>query len=124
MAQEQAGFLRGTSVPGFSMGPLVTESERYAGGLSAATALLTSGTTTVITPSAGKAIKVYWVSAINDPDAALSPLITVNLAGVGNIYNAYAVAHWELFTGSINGVLQVTLDQAGSVAVTVHYKEV
>lgn len=97
---------------------------RYGGGKSAAVGTATGvGDTTIITPASGKKIKLYWVSAINDPDEAASPLIKVIL-GTTELYRAYAIAHWEIFTGPTDGVLKVNLDQAGSVAVTAHYEEV
>jgi hypothetical protein len=82
-----------------------------------------SGDTSIITPSSGKSIKMYWISAINDPDSSTSPLITIKI-GTTSYYKAYAIAHWEIFTGAVNDSLIINLDEAGSVAITVHYEEV
>lgn len=82
-----------------------------------------TGETTILTPTTGRALRVLWVAAINDPDQAQSPLVQVKL-GSTELYRAYAVAHRQTFTGAVNAALTVTLDQAGSVAVTVHYTEV
>lgn len=105
---------------------LDTTNERFAGGLTPATATVTaSGDTTVIgTPGVGQAIKIYWVTAINDPDQATNPLIIIKAAGGTEYYRSFAIAHWEPFTLPTNTALVVNLSDAGSVAVTVHYKVV
>lgn len=82
-----------------------------------------SGDTTLHTPTAGKAVRLHWVSAINDPDEASSPLIKVSL-GTTELYRAYAVAHRQTFTGAANDALIVNLSDAASVAVTAHIEEV
>lgn len=97
---------------------------RYAGGKLAATAQVTaSGDTTLITPATGKALRVFWVSAINNPDQSSTPRMIFKL-GTTEIYRAYALAHWEVFTGTVNQPLVVNLNQGGDVAVTVHYQEI
>ncbi|PTL55748.1 hypothetical protein [Paraconexibacter algicola] len=97
---------------------------RYAGGKLAAVATVTaSGDTTIVTPAAGKAIRLYWITAINDPDEATSPLIRVSL-GSSEVYRGYAISHWEVFTGATNAPLTVNLSGAASVAVTAHYQEI
>jgi hypothetical protein len=122
------GFLRELQADG-SLGPLVTTAEtadeaRFGGGKLSATAQVTAaGDTTVLTPSAGMALRVYWVSAINDPDASQSPRIIVKF-GSTELYRAYAIAHWEIFQGQVDQPLVVNLDQSGDVAVTVHYTQV
>lgn len=78
--------------------------------------------TTVHTPAAGQAIRLHWVSAINDPDASNNPLVQVKL-GSTELYRAYAVAHRQVFEGAADEALTVTLDQTGSVAVTAHLVE-
>ena len=97
---------------------------RYGGGKSVAVATVTSsGNTTILTPSSGKSLRLYWVSAINDPDEAATPLIKISL-GAAEIYRVYALAHWEVFTGAADASLTVNLSDAASVAVTVHYEEI
>ncbi len=97
---------------------------RYAGGkTSVVGTATTAGDTTIHTPASGKAIRLYWVSAINDPDSAATPLIKVRL-GSAEKYRAYALAHWEVFTGAVNDPLVVNLDEVGSVAVTAHLEEI
>lgn len=97
---------------------------RFGGGKLAITAQVTlSGDTTVHTPAAGKKIRLFWISALNDPDAAQSPRIIVKF-GTSELYRAYAVAHWEVFDGAVDQPLVVNLDQTGDVAVTAHYVEV
>ena len=101
-----------------------TVAARFGGGKLAATTLVTaSGDTTVITAGANT-IEVLWVSAINDPDAATTPRITVKFDGGTEFYTGYAIAHWEPFTGDVGQDVIVELDGAGSVAVTIHYREV
>jgi hypothetical protein len=97
---------------------------RYSGGKVPATETVTaSGDTTVLTPATGQAIRLFWVSAIADPDAVAPPLITVKL-GALECYRAYAIAHWEVFEGAVDAALVVNLSEAADVAVTVHYQEV
>lgn len=97
---------------------------RYSGGKSAVTATATSsGDTTVYTPTAGKKVRLYWISCINDPDSSLTPLVKVKL-GSAEFYRGYAIAHWEVFDGATNAALIVNLDEAGSVSITAHYAEI
>lgn len=96
---------------------------RYSGGKTAVVATVTaSGDTTIFTPGSGNAVRLFWVSAINDPDESSTPLIKV-LIGSTELYRAYAVAHWEVFEGAANEVLKVNLSGAASVAVTAHIEE-
>lgn len=104
-----------------------TLAKRFAGSKLAKTAQVTaSGDTTILTPTSGQKIRVYWVSAINDPDATASPRIRIGFNGASDyLYNGYAIAHWEVFTGNTNQALVCNLDEAnGAVAITVHYVEV
>lgn len=94
--------------------------------VTAAVATVTaSGDTTVITPTAGKRLRVYWVYAVPDPDSADSPLIKVKLGGT-EIYRAFAISHAWRFTGATDGTLVVNLSAATAdgVAVTIHYEEI
>lgn len=95
---------------------------RLAGGKDAFAGQVVSGTTTVVTPSAGRRLEVLWVYALTDPDSATTPLITVTL-GVRALYSGYAIAHREVFVGGVNETLSVTLSEAAPVAVTIHYRE-
>lgn len=102
----------------------VTLAKRNGGLKSAVTASVSaSGDTTLRTPAAGKAITLYWVSAIADPQASTNPVITIKLGGV-TVYVGYAIAHWEPFVGAANDILVINLNSAGTnVAVTAHYTE-
>lgn len=98
---------------------------RYGGGLTPFAAQVTaSGNTTILTPTTGKKLDVRWVTALNDPDQTNAPRIIVKFAGGLELYRSYAIAHWEKFVGATNEALVVNLDQAGDVAVTIHYKEI
>lgn len=81
-----------------------------------------AGDTTLHTPAAGKAIRLHWFSAINDPDEASTPLVKVSL-GATELYRAYAVAHRQVFDGAVGDALVVNLSGAASVAVTAHIEE-
>lgn len=107
----------------------VVTSPRYSGGLTPLCATVTAiGDTTILTPSAGMALRVYWVQAQNDPDVATQARIIARFGAAGlELYRNYAVSHWEPFTGGVNQELRVNLDVAApgrGVTVTVHYKEV
>lgn len=113
-----------TANPETGLAKDATLSARYAGGKQAAVATVTaSGDTTLVTPAAGKAVRLFWVSAINDPDESTTPLIRV-LLGAQEVYRGYAVSHWEVFTGAVNQPLTINLSGPASVAVTAHYTEV
>ncbi len=97
---------------------------RYTGGKTAVcTTVTANGNTTIYTPTSGKSVRLYWVSAINDPDEVLNPLIKISI-GATEFYRGYAIAHWEVFTGAVNDALIVNLSNAASVAVTAHIKEI
>lgn len=96
---------------------------RYGGGKTAVVATVTgSGDTAVHAPAEGNAIRLFWVSAINDPDESASPLIKIRIGGT-EVYRAYAVAHWEVFEGAVDEELVVNLSAAASVAFTAHIEE-
>lgn len=105
------------------IGRIASIQSRYKGGLAPVVATVTaSGLTIIHTPAAGKAIRLFWVSAISDPDASASPLIRLKI-GALECYRSYGIAHWERFDGAADEPLTVTLDEAGSVAVTAHLEE-
>lgn len=96
---------------------------RYGGGKIAVCDTVTaSGDTSIYTPAAGNAVRLFWVSAINDPDEETTPLIKI-LLGATEVYRAYAVAHWEVFEGAADEALVVNLSGAASVAFTAHIEE-
>jgi hypothetical protein len=97
--------------------------QRYGGDKIAVVATVTaSGNTTLYTPTSGWAIRLCWISAINDPDEATNPLIKVSL-GATELYRVYAVAHWEMFEGATDAALVCNLSGAASVAITAHLEE-
>ena len=100
-----------------------TLAARNGGGKLAATATVTAGgdTTLIAAPGVGSQIRIFWVSAITDPDQATSPIITIKSSGGTEYYRVFAVAHWEPFTLPDNEALVITLQHASSVAVTIHY---
>ena len=132
----QQNFLRGTKPAGQQFGPLTVQGaeanngvvptagdNRYAGAKTPYCATVTAaGDTTLITPATGNHLEVYWISGINDPDEATTPLVKFIL-GSTELYRVYAIAHWERFVGAANEALKANLSGAASVAVTVHYKE-
>lgn len=101
-----------------------TQLRRLGGGKAPITATVaSSGDTIIHTPAAGKRIRLYWVSAINDPTALSAPIIRI-LIGATEYYRVYAVAHWEVFTGDPDEELIVNLSTAGNVQVTAHIEEI
>ena len=81
------------------------------------------GDTVVHTPAAGKAIRLRWVYAVNDPTASAAPLIKISLGGQEK-YRAWAISKRQRVTGPVNGALVVNLSAAGTVAVTALLEEV
>lgn len=101
----------------------ITQSKRLGGGKVAKTGTATAvGDTTIYTPAAGKAITLYWISAVNDPTASSAPVIKIKI-GTTEIYRTFAVSHWEPFTGAPNEALIVNLSASGNVQITAHITE-
>lgn len=82
-----------------------------------------SGDTTVHTPAAGKAIRLRWIYAINDPAATSPPLIKVKL-GSTEIYRVWALSKRQLVLGAVNASLVINLTGGGTVAVTAILEEI
>lgn len=82
-----------------------------------------AGNTVVHTPAAGKAIRLRWIYAINDPTASEAPLIKVSLGGE-EIYRVWALSKRQRITGPIDGPLVLNLSLAANVAVTAVLEEV
>lgn len=81
------------------------------------------GDTTVHTPASGKAVRLRWIYAINNPTATSAPLIKVKL-GATEIYRVWALSKRQVVTGAVNAPLVVNLDAGGIVAVTALIEEV
>lgn len=88
-----------------------------------ATSVTATGDTTLVTPAAGKRIRLQWVYAINDPTAVLSTKITIKL-GTAVQYVAWAISKRQQLTGAVDAPLVINLSNLGDVAVTVFYQEV
>ena len=102
----------------------VVQNRRLGGGKQPVVATVTaSGDTPIHTPANGKAIRLYWISAINDPTALIPPVIKVKI-GSTEYYRAYAISHWEPFTGAVNDPLIINLNTTGNVQVTAHIEEI
>lgn len=81
------------------------------------------GDTVVYTPAAGKAVRLRWIYAINDPTATTAPLIRVSLGGQ-EIYRAWALSKRQRVTGPVDGDLVINLSGVANVAVTAVLEEV
>lgn len=75
----------------------------------------------VLTP--GKAARLRWIYAINDPTASTPTLIKVSL-GSTELYRVWALSKRQLVTGAVNAPLVINLSAPGNVAVTVLLEEV
>ncbi len=86
--------------------------------------LSTAGDNDFITPTAGKSVRVLWVSAIPSSDNTAANLVQVKFGTGGTpFYTVYAVGHWEVFEGAVDQHVFVNLANTQPVAVTVHYEE-
>lgn len=90
---------------------------------SVATTVTAIGDTTIYTPATGKAVRLHWIYAMNDPMAATSTVITVKI-GSQVLYVTYGVSKRQQFTGAVNAALIINLSAAGNVAVTAFVEEV
>lgn len=91
--------------------------------LTADTGQITSVSPLTVTPAAGNAIRLWWVSAIGDPDNSATGVVTVTLAPHGTVYRAPAVAHRQRFDGDADEALTVAVVGSGTFEATVHYEE-
>lgn len=97
---------------------------RYGGGKTAVNFTVTAaGDTTIHTPASGKAVVLYSITALTDPDQSTTPLIKV-LIGSTEVRRGYAVSGWEISTGAADEVLKINLDGTSSVSGTAFIKEV
>lgn len=97
---------------------------RYGGGKTAVNFTVTaSGDTTIHTPTSGKYVRLYSITAITDPDESTTPLIKV-LLGSTEVRRGYAISGWEISDGAVNDVLKINLSGASSVSGTAFIKEI
>lgn len=89
----------------------------------AATATVTPGVPLVVTPAAGKKIRLWWLTAIPSPDNVTTGRVTATLVGKGEIYRCYAIGHRQRFDGNANGTLTVA-SVDGTYEVTIHFEEI
>lgn len=82
-----------------------------------------SGDTTIYVPATGKAIRLRWIYAINDPAATTSTLIKVRL-GATELYRVWALSKRQVVTGAVDAPLIINLSNTGTVAVTVLLEEI
>lgn len=102
-----------------------TYDERYGGGKSAiAQALSVAGDTVLINPAPGNLVRVYWVSAIPNPDNSSANLVQFRFGSNPPFYASYALSHWEMFDGGVDEDLIVNLQNGQPVALTIHYREI
>lgn len=81
------------------------------------------GDTTIHTPAAGKAIRLRWIYAINNPTATEATLIKVRL-GATELYRVWALSKRQVVTGAIDAPLVINLSAAGTVAITALIEEI
>lgn len=77
-----------------------------------------------ITPALGKRIQVVWVQVIPDPDGSEGNLITIGFNGGTVLYRVYALGRSAVFTGGVDQVLDITLENGQPVTVNVQYREI
>lgn len=81
------------------------------------------GDTVIYTPAVGKAIRLRWIYAINDPTASTPTVISVRL-GTQEYYRVYALSKRQRITGAVNAPLVINLSALGNVQVTAILEEV
>jgi hypothetical protein len=115
--------LRATNVGVTDSAVLTALVNRYGGGKTPASSQLTAlGLVDVVTPAAGNAIRVFWVSAINASPNVSFPVATIRI-GTTVLYASSAISHWELFVGSADEKVTAQISTSGKVDVTIHYEE-
>ena len=94
---------------------------RFSGGKTAfASTVTAAGNTTLITPATGNRIQLYWLSFLPSSDNANANLVKIGFGTttvLTELYRAYAMAHWELFTGAVNQSVIINTVSAEAVAV-------
>lgn len=82
-----------------------------------------SGDTDLRTPAVGKAIRLHWISLLNDPSATSPALMKVFL-GTDEKYRGYAISKRQRVTGPVDGHLIINLSASGNVSGTAILEEV
>lgn len=89
-----------------------------------ATDITNIGDNTVLTPAAGKRIRIRWIYAINDPTASTPCKIRIRFGTKPDIYNVWALSKRQVVTGAVNEPLIVNLSATANIAFTVIYEEI
>lgn len=79
------------------------------------------GDNLLLTCPAGKRIVLRRIVAIADPDAGVTPVMSVKL-GAEEVFRSVVVSIRQKFTGPANGNLVLNLSEAASVPVTAFYE--
>ena len=119
--------------PGTDVSGLATEetiatiadalSNRWGGGKTAVPFTVTTlGDNTIHTPASGKAIRLFSMTAITDPDQTTTPLIRV-LFDATEVSRGYVISGWEIREGAADEPLVINLSEASSVSGTAYIKE-
>mgnify|MGYP006138002335 FL=1 len=96
---------------------------RFGGGKTPVPFTVTaSGDTTIHTPASGKAIRLFSIDALTDPDQSTTPLIKVLIGSTEKI-RGHAIGKWEIFTGAADEVLKINLSEGSSVSGTAYIEE-
>lgn len=80
--------------------------------------------TTTLTPTAGKAIKLVKMQVLQDPDNSSANQVTLGFVSTGNFFIGWVGSDNAEVTGATNEVLNITLSNSQPVSVLLRYKEI
>lgn len=113
---------------GALVSPSYALTNRFGGGKTSESSVVeTSGETVLVTPSAGKAVTLYWIGLWTAEGNTAEVKVEVKV-GAQTPYTVFlgkagAFTHWEAITGNANDTLAIKLSAAQKVAVSFTYTE-
>lgn len=84
--------------------------------------VLTSSTT--LSPSAGKALKIVKVQVLQNPDNETSNRVTLGFTSTGDFFTGWVVSDSSEVIGDVDEDLTITLASSAPISVIMRYKEI
>jgi hypothetical protein len=95
--------------------------------LTRAVAISTAGDNTIVTPAAGKRIRLLWLAMATSQDNTAETLAVVKFGSTEHyrwpLGNPGAFMHWEPIEGAVDTPLVINLSAAQTVQVSYTYEE-
>lgn len=79
---------------------------------------------TVLSPSAGKAIKLVKMQVLQNPDNETANRVTLSFASTGDFFTGWVGSDSSEVIGDVNEDLTITLATTAQVSIMLRYKEI